>query len=237
MRGLALTLIVTGMLAACGQGGGNQAPALPSMNTGHFRAEATISSADGQTMPMVMYRDGDQSRMEMTTPQGQFAVVNGGASGEDFVLVTRDGETMALQTMQVPFALPTAGTEPVEINARWVGPCTGAGQQGSEWAQTNESGEEGRVCITEDGIVLRAVQGEQTVWETTSVSRGQQDPALFTMPDGVQTVDIGAMMGQMGAAMGGGAAQGGQPGAANPALCDTLRSANAPAEAISRAGC
>lgn len=236
MRGLALALISAGMLAACGQGGGASNQELPNVSTGHYRAEATVTSAAGVSMPLVMYRDGDKSRTEFSTGEGQIAIVNGGAGGESFVLITRDGQTMGIRGTESPFGsmVPTVGQEPVNINARRIGACEGAGERGSEWAHTEEGGEQNAICITEDGIVLRAKQGERTMWETSSVSRGRQDAALFAVPAGVQLVDGGAMMGQMGQMM----QQGANGGVtASPELCQTLRQAGAPADALSRAGC
>ena len=47
--------------------------------------------------------------------------------------------------------------------------------------------------VTDDGIILRAREGERTVWETTSVQRGPQDASLFTLPPGVQVMDLSNM--------------------------------------------
>lgn len=49
-------------------------------------------------------------------------------------------------------------------------------------------------CITPDGISLRTeveIQGKpQLIYEATSLSRGPQDPHLFVMPTGVQTIKM-----------------------------------------------
>jgi hypothetical protein len=112
-----------------------------------------------------------------------------------------------------------------------TGSCSVAGENGSEWTQTGQDGVPHAACVTDDGIILRSKEGERTLWETTSVQRGAQDAALFAMPAGVQTIDVGAMMGQMGQMMEGAGAGG------NAQLCQTLRQAGAPADALSRAGC
>ncbi len=49
-------------------------------------------------------------------------------------------------------------------------------------------------CITADGIALRTemeIQGKpQVVFEMTSLTRGPQDPHLFALPPGIQTLKI-----------------------------------------------
>lgn len=56
-------------------------------------------------------------------------------------------------------------------------------------------------CVTTDGILLKATEDGAVTWETTSVARGPQDPALFTLPAGVQVMDLGAMGPGMRAAL------------------------------------
>jgi major membrane immunogen (membrane-anchored lipoprotein) len=234
MRGLALALISAGLLAACGQGG-TSGGAFPDLN-GHYRAEATITPEQGAAMPVVMIRDGDKVRMEFNHAEGQMAVVNGGASGESFVLVTRDGQTMAMRGMDQQIEDPSDGWRAeVASTATRTGSCSVAGENGSEWTTTGEDGVARAACVTDDGIILRSKEGERTVWETTSVSRGPQDAALFTVPPGVQVLDTQALMQGLGAAMQGAASGDGAEG--NAQLCTTLRNAGAPADALSRAGC
>ncbi len=52
-------------------------------------------------------------------------------------------------------------------------------------------------CVTNDGIILEAKEGDRITWQTTSVQRGPQAAELFTVPAGVQVID----MADMGAAM------------------------------------
>jgi hypothetical protein len=49
-------------------------------------------------------------------------------------------------------------------------------------------------CVTADGIILRAKEGDRIVWETTAISRGPQDAALFALPAGVKVVDVRDMV-------------------------------------------
>jgi len=64
-----------------------------------------------------------------------------------------------------------------------------AGENGAEWTR-EENGAPQTACVTSDGIILRATEGGQTVWETTSVQRGPQSADLFTLPAGVQVIDL-----------------------------------------------
>ncbi len=64
-------------------------------------------------------------------------------------------------------------------------PCT-------NWLTTDAAGQDTLLCLTPDGVMLRASQRGQTLLEAVSVSYGPQDPAAFTPPDGFHHV-AGAM--------------------------------------------
>jgi hypothetical protein len=228
MRISALALISACVLAACNPSAPSGGP-FPNLTDASYRAEATIHGDDGQNLPVVMIRSGNKVRMEMNAAgQGAMVVVNNADTQENFVLMTRDGQTYAMQ------ADPASYDNPIDNwNAEYAqtatrtGNCSIAGENGAEWTRTVEN-EPHVACVTEDGIILRATEGERVVWETTSVQRGPQDAALFTIPEGVQTMDLGAMMGQAGAAAGANF---------NAQMCEALRNANAPPERIAQAGC
>jgi hypothetical protein len=109
-----------------------------------------------------------------------------------------------------------------------TGSCSVAGESGSEWTRTVDE-EVNTACVTDDGIILRATENGQTTWETTSVQRGPQSADLFVLPPGVQVMDMSAIAGAAAAAATG--------GGVTPQLCEQMRSAGAPADALSRAGC
>jgi hypothetical protein len=78
-------------------------------------------------------------------------------------------------------------------NARRVGNCEVAGEDGHEWRpRQEEAGIERVACITDDGIVLRVRENDRVLWEATSLQRGQQDAALFGVPPGYQLIDPAA---------------------------------------------
>lgn len=228
MRIAAFALVAA--LAACnpsapsGQAGGGL---FPDLSHAAYRAEAIAYNEEGQSIPVVMIRDGAKMRMEFNAEQGQMAVVNNGDTQESFALVTRNGQTMAMRGLQEAYSNPADewGAELASTATR-TGTCSVAGQTGAEWTRTEN--EVAKVaCVTDDGIILRATEGDRTTWETTSVQRGAQDASLFVVPEGVQVVDMGAMMGQ--------AAQAAP--AINAQVCNALRNAGAPPERLSQAGC
>jgi hypothetical protein len=227
MRITAVALISACVLAACNPSAPSGGGLFPDLTSANYRAEATIHGDDGQTLPVVMIRSGNKVRMEMNAEQGAMVVVNNADTQENFVLMTRDGQTYAMQADPSNYDNPIDNwnAEYAETATR-TGNCSVAGENGAEWTRTVEN-EPHVACVTEDGIILRATEGERVVWETTSVQRGQQDAALFTIPEGVQTMDLGAIMGQAGAA-----------GANfNAQMCDALRNSGAPPERIAQAGC
>lgn len=209
IRTAALALISACALAACnpsansGGDSASQAAAnaaasvFPDLFQTAYRAEAVITDADsGETTPVVMIRDGRKLRMEVTSEQGPVTIVTDGATGDSFMVMRMNGQQMVLR--QNLGDMPTAPEEmwggQAAGTATVVGPCTHAGQTGQEWRSDEE---DNRACVTSDGIILWGSSNGQRTWETTSVQRGPQDPALFQPPAGAQVMD----MGNMGAAM------------------------------------
>lgn len=83
-------------------------------------------------------------------------------------------------------------------NARHVGRCTVAGEDGNEWRPRNGDTAVRTACITDDGIVLRVSQDGAVLWEASALQRGDQDPALFGVPAGYQVIDPQAVAEQVG---------------------------------------
>ena len=229
MRLVALALVSAFALAACNQSGPVGGGGFPDLNGASYRAEATVQGPDGQTMPVVMIRSGNKMRMEMAGPQGQMAVVNNGDTGDSFVLMTNGGQTTAMQLSAIDYKNPAEewGAD-MAASATRTGTCSVAGESGTEWTR-DDNGEPNTACVTNDGIILRATDNGQTTWETTSVQRGAQSADLFVLPAGVQVMDMSAMIGAAANAAAG--------GGVTPELCDQMRRAGAPANALESAGC
>lgn len=202
MRRLGLAVLAAAVLTACnpsapsGDAGGGATAAFPDLFQASYRAEATLTHPDsGQTVPVVIIRSGQKVRWEMSGPQGAMVIVSNPEANETFTLINAGGRQMAMRS---------GGDQVSDPNADWtsqagttfVGPCTVGAELGSEWSrvegETTSTG-----CVTQDGIILRATTNGQTTWETTSISRGPQDAALFTMPAGVQVMDLNNLGGNL----------------------------------------
>jgi hypothetical protein len=141
-----------------------------------------------------MIRDGRKSRFEITTGEGASTIVTNGDTGETFVLASQGGQTMALRSSGASEAFndPTdAWQGELSQNATRTGTCSVAGENGAEWTKTTAEDGTDTVCVTEDGIILRATDDGRVVWETTQVQRGAQSADLFVVPEGVQVIDAG----------------------------------------------
>ena len=153
-------------------------------------------------MPLVMIRDGKKMRLEMETGAGQSAVISNGETGETFILVNAGGQMMALRGNTSGVADPAESwSAEIAASATRTGSCAVAGENGGEWTQS-EGGVARTVCVTADGIILKSAEGGQTQWETTSLQRGPQGAELFTLPPGVQVMNMGNMAGMLDEAMG-----------------------------------
>jgi hypothetical protein len=83
-------------------------------------------------------------------------------------------------------------------NAKSAGRCEVAGESGHEWQPREASeGVERTACITDDGIVLRVTENGRSLWEATSLQRGEQDAALFGVPAGYQLINPQAVAEQV----------------------------------------
>jgi hypothetical protein len=80
-------------------------------------------------------------------------------------------------------------------SARRRGTDRVAGLACTEWDMTDAAGQPTRVCLTEDGVLLRARAGERTLLTAETVLYGPVDPVLFQVPAGYkhQSVDATTM--------------------------------------------
>lgn len=109
------------------------------------------------------------------------------------------GVAVRIADADAPQPLETAWAALGADNARSVGDCEVAGERGHEWAPREEtSGVQRVACITSDGIVLKVTENGQTLWEATSLQRGEQDAALFGVPAGYQLIDPHAVANEVG---------------------------------------
>lgn len=232
MRVATLLLVSALALAACGkpaengaapgssQHGGAANPGgvvgnlFPNLFQASFRAEATVSPREGQSMPVVMIRSGENMRMEMNTERGQMTIINNAATHHAYTIMTVAGRQVAMEA-DTTGQQSMLSQDPLRAWANREGytitrggPCTGAGQTGTEWT-TSRAATDGQpavartACVTSDGIILQAREGDRVTWQTTNVSRGPQDQALFTLPPGVRAMNLGNAAAAIAAMRGG----------------------------------
>ena len=72
-----------------------------------------------------------------------------------------------------------------------AGSATVAGLPCTEWSTRDSAGQPAIVCLTADGVLLRATSGNHVLIEATSVTYGKLDPALFDAPQGYRRIAPG----------------------------------------------
>lgn len=110
------------------------------------------------------------------------------------------GVAVRIDDADAPQPFETAWAALGADNARSTGKCEVAGESGHDWTprEAPAPGVERTACITDDGIVLRVTESGRTLWEATSLQRGEQDAAMFGVPAGYQLIDPQAVADQVG---------------------------------------
>lgn len=211
MRRAILAVVSVCALAACNPSNstnsadsGASSAAFPDTAGGAYRAEATITDQQGRATPVVMIRSGRNMRMEFTTGEGPATFITNGDSGESYMISAHGGQTIAVRATGLGDAIRNPLEEwqgEVAQSSTRTGDCSVAGENGAEWSKTTAEDGTDTVCVTEDGVILRATDDGRVVWETTSVQRGAQSAELFALPEGVQVVDLGNMGAMMNQAI------------------------------------
>lgn len=125
-------------------------------------------------------------------------------SGLGWMLVDRKDTSagfMVLEAQRAVMPLPPGAeamvgmSGAVTANGRFTraGGASHAGHSCTVWRYEGEGGATGESCVTEDGVLLRAMgtHGGQTGGlEATQVNYGPQDPARFRRPDGYRAVQL-----------------------------------------------
>ncbi|MEZ5994423.1 MAG: hypothetical protein R3C25_01575 [Hyphomonadaceae bacterium] len=201
MRVAVLAVMSALALAACNPSTpSSQAPSVsqadngggpfPNLANAAYRAEGVMSRG-GQSIPVVMIRDGRKLRMEINASQGQSVIISNGETGESLIMTNMGGRTMAMRATEDQFDDPVESWQgEMASTATRTGACSQAGESGSEWSRTESDGNASTACVTGDGIILLATRNGETVWQTTSVQRGPQSADLFALPAGVRVMDL-----------------------------------------------
>lgn len=158
----------------------------------------TAQAGPAQGLATVMRHKDGKLRMD---------VDNMGMKG--FMLFARDGKTATMVmepspgmkvAMEIDLAQAAASATnagPIDIwnmkGAR-IGTDRILGES-CDWWQAEQNGHKSKVCVTPDGIPLKAVdpQTNQAVWEVVRVERRTQDAALFVVPADAQRMQMPTM--------------------------------------------
>lgn len=226
MRSMLLAAASAALLASCGIGGPDY-PHFG--ETAYRIEGLTASPDGGAATRTVIYRDGPKMRVEAVLPTlGQATIVFDESTDAAYVLnpvrqpmgavtattpapvapavpaaTTQDvataGVAVRIDDADAPQPLETAWEALGAENARSVGRCEVAGENGHQWRPREETaGVERIACITDDGIVLHVSENGRVLWEATSLQRGEQDAALFGVPAGYQLIDPQRVAQQVG---------------------------------------
>jgi len=157
----------------------------PSLTPARDVAVTYRVAAEGQEGEVRMAWLAAQNLLRMDLPGGQgWMLVN-----------LRDGSGfLAMEPMRALMALPPGASAHERLsaspNARFAreGEDRVAGTPCTNW-RVEDQGEGGRLCITADGVVLRADGTRRTGrMEAVAVAYGPQDPQRFRRPEGFREV-------------------------------------------------
>lgn len=126
-----------------------------------------------------------------TAPATSAAPAAGTTAAAPALTTAASGVAVRIADADAPQPLETAWAALGADNARSTGRCEVAGESGREWTpkEAPAPGVDRVACITEDGIVLRVTESGRTLWEATSLQRGEQDASLFGVPQGYALID------------------------------------------------
>ena len=119
---------------------------------------------------------GNKQRVDPPTP-GLYIVMDFAAHS---ITTVRPEQRMALD---MPTAAVSAGTTTSASYTR-RGEASVAGLACTLWVTRAASGEGTEVCMTDDGVLLRAVAAGRILLEATKVRYATQEPGVFAIPEG-----------------------------------------------------
>lgn len=90
-----------------------------------------------------------------------------------------------------PASANAAGMPTTAPGAVRQGEDTVAGLACTDWDMTDAAGEATQVCLTPDGVLLRARAGGRELLRAETVRYGTQDPAVFEVPAGYARRTVG----------------------------------------------
>jgi hypothetical protein len=151
--------------------------------SGEFAVEGAVMP-DEARMPMTLRHRNGVVRVELVMQGQAMTTLLDLSTRRARAVMAVGGRTMVVD-MQLD-QMPAGGNLCVTEGTR-VASSTVLGEPCDEYETSkNETESPTRICITRDGIPLRAVEiaTGRTTWMATRVRRGAQDPALFQVPPG-----------------------------------------------------
>jgi len=167
--------------------------AFPDLFSGSYREEGTLTLS-GHSAPFVTYRAGHKMRLELDTPNMGHTIAIVDPDAHLMVnIVSMGGQQMGFR-MTDDKAIPDASAQwrSIASESHRTGECAVAGEHGQVWEHADAGGANPRsVCVTGDGVLLRATNNGETTWQATVVQRGPQSEDLFRAPQGVRLMELG----------------------------------------------
>ncbi len=171
-----------------------------------YSGQMKITSTQAQTMYADIYAKPYKQRVEMNTEQGKMVSIVDMSSKNAYSYSPDLNGPMGNMAMKINFedAMKQYGghIEPADQPVR-IGMSSVAGQ-----ACTLYQAEDTTVCVTGDGIMMKATHSDGAM-EMTSLNRGYQQDSLFTLPADRQVMDLNNVMGSIGGYSGSGGSYGG----------------------------
>ncbi|MGI3778833.1 MAG: hypothetical protein ACRYGC_16200 [Janthinobacterium lividum] len=122
-------------------------------------------------------------RLRVDPPgEGVFMIVDYAAHSMEMV------EIGARQVIDMPPPPGLGAAAPSGARFERLGQASVADTACTEWRTTDMQGAAATVCLTPDGVLLRAASGSRVMAEATRVSYAPQDTILFRVPDGYRHV-------------------------------------------------
>jgi hypothetical protein len=122
----------------------------------------------------------EKVRIDTPSP-GLYVIVDRGSQHMDMV---SEGDRSVLELPYDP--AHTMGGVAIDRSFERLGPDTIAGVPCTEWRGAEKAGRAMIVCMTDDGVLLRARTGANVLVQALRVSYAPLDPAVFAIPAGFE---------------------------------------------------
>ena len=173
--------------AGASRADGRPAPLPPRGVDGVYQTARTDRAGHEQVLSQRMRWNAELGRQRVDPPvSGVYMVLDYRAHR---MMAVHDSDRSVLE-LNAARATATPGV-PTSAALVAVGRATVAGLPCTEWSTRDSAGRPAIVCLTADGVLLRATSGEHVLVEATAVTYGRLDAALFDPPQGYRRITPG----------------------------------------------